>query len=100
MLPSIPLPQGPSSSRSHRAKLPFLPGQQAEEQDEDELLKNAVVGYGRIIRDEDGNVIDIILPEDEKTEETVEEEEEEEKERVVEAKTDVVKCESLHRLSP
>lgn len=59
-----------------------------------------MVGYGRIIRDEDGNVIDIILPEDEKTEETVEEEEEEEKERVVEAKTDVVKCESLHRLSP
>jgi len=97
LLPSIPLPSGPSSSRSHRAKLPFLPGQPAE-QTEEEMLKSAVVGYGRIVRDEEGNVIDIILPEDDEvvageSAEQVPEEDEAEEVKHVEAKTDVVRCE-------
>lgn len=65
------------------------------------MLKSAVVGYGRIVRDEQGNVIDIILPEDEsggadegEDVDEDEEEEEEEEERVVQAKTDVVRCKS------
>lgn len=65
--------------------------------DEEDLLRNAVVGYGRIVRDEEGNVIDIILPEDEapSANANIEEEDEEEEDgpRVVEAKTDVVRCE-------
>ena len=104
LLSNIPLPQGASSSRSHRAKLPFLPGQaatrgQGGDEDEEDLLRNAVVGYGRIVRDEEGNVIDIILPEDEappalaNADVEVDEEEEEDGPRVVEAKTDVVRCE-------
>jgi hypothetical protein len=96
LLPSIPLPQGPSSSRSHRAKLPFLPGQPAAgDDDDDEALKGAIVGYGRIIRDDEGNVIDIILPEDEAGAQGGEEQDagsETEEPRVVEAKTEVVKC--------
>ncbi|KAK1926934.1 ribosomal large subunit biogenesis-related protein [Papiliotrema laurentii] len=95
LLPSIPLPQGPSSSRSHRAKLPFLPGQPAAgDDDDDEALKGAIVGYGRIIRDDEGNVIDIILPEDEAGAQGGEEQDagsETEEPRVVEAKTEVVK---------
>ena len=102
LLASIPLPSAPSSSRSHRAKLPFLPGQ--EELTEEEMLKSAVVGYGRIVRDEDGNVIDIILPEEEEgagqTAQAQEAQEEEETGvRVVEAKTDVVRCKSIFFLS-
>jgi nucleolar protein 16 len=76
-----------------------LPGQaKTSAEDEDDLLKNAVVGYGRIIRDDEGNVIDIILPEDEAGQDAedqeVHEEEEEEEPRVVEAKTEVVRCTS------
>ena len=85
LLPSIPLPQGGSngsSSRSHRAKLPVFPGADEE---------IPVVGYGRIVRDEEGNVIDIILPEDDEDQEDVDQEEEEMK--TVEARTDVVRCE-------
>lgn len=101
LLPSIPVSQGASSSRSQRVKLPFLPSSgDADEGDEDEIPKSAVVGYGRIIRDEEGNVIDIILPEDDETEPVsnagksgLVEHDEVEKERKVEAKTDVVRCE-------
>jgi len=64
------------------------------------MLKSAVVGYGRIVRDEEGNVIDIIMPEEEETgvvaQETNEDAEEEVKH--VEAKTDVVRCECLFKL--
>ena len=101
LLPSIPVSQGASSSRSQRVKLPFLPSSgDADEGDEDEIPTSAVVGYGRIIRDEEGNVIDIILPEDDETEPVsnagksgLAEHDEVEKERKVEAKTDVVRCE-------
>jgi len=59
-------------------------------------------GFGRIIRDEEGNVIDIILAE-EGDEEAVEEDGdavmEPEESRNVEAKTDVVRCESFSRTS-
>lgn len=82
----------------------------------------AIVGYGRIVRDDEGNVVDIILPEEsgvgdgEKGGEGDEdegmeldgggrkEEEEEEGVRRVEGKTDVVRCEfssySLISFSP
>jgi nucleolar protein 16 len=102
LLPSIPLPKGPSSSRSHRANLPFLPphlrGAAAafEESGDADVDAEAhaeaapKVGFGRIIRDEEGNVVDIII--DEEPEQDDEQEEEVQREPVL-AKTDVVKCE-------
>jgi nucleolar protein 16 len=57
--------------------------------DEDDLPESLVSGYGQIVRDADGNVIDIILPEEP-------EEEEEDSDREVpkvEAKTDIAKSE-------
>ncbi len=55
------------------------------------------VGFGRIIRDEDGNVIDIILPDDDDDEAPADQEdydEDAEKEFApVEAKTDIVRGE-------
>jgi nucleolar protein 16 len=52
------------------------------------------VGFGRIIRDEDGNVIDIILPDDDDEDEEEQEDEDEVKEFApVEAKTDIVRGE-------
>jgi bifunctional N-acetylglucosamine-1-phosphate-uridyltransferase/glucosamine-1-phosphate-acetyltransferase GlmU-like protein len=67
------------------------------------MLKSAVVGYGRIVRDEEGNVIDIILPEEEEGAQVGQEQEDEEEEetgvKVVEAKTDVVRCEWLFLLA-
>ncbi|WRT68198.1 nucleolar protein 16 [Kwoniella shivajii] len=59
LLPSIPIPNQATSSRSQRVQLPSLP------EDIEEAPK---VGFGRIIRDEDGNVIDIIIDEDESIE--------------------------------
>ncbi|OWZ62724.1 nucleolar protein 16 [Cryptococcus neoformans] len=83
LLPSIPVPKGPSTSRSQRVKLPEVPAE-AE-------VGNVKVGFGQIIRDEEGNVIDIIIDEDEeKQEEQIEVDEEKEREPV-EAKTEVVK---------
>lgn len=82
-------------------KLPFLPSSGEAATDGDaEIPKSAVVGYGRIIRDEEGNVIDIILPEDDEPEagagrSELAGQEGKEEERKVEAKTDVVRCE-LH----
>lgn len=59
------------------------------------------VSYGRIVRDEQGNVIDIILEEDEQVQEDQEggvkgalNPEKEYEPEAVEAKTDVVRCES------
>lgn len=98
LLPSIPLPTGASSSKSHRAPI-SLPGAGAAETEAEPTPK---VSYGRIVRDEDGNVIDIILEEDE--DETAQKEggvegalnpEEEYQPEAVEAKTDVVRCESV-----
>lgn len=78
LLSSIPLA---SSSRGGKGK-----GVAGEDED---LTDSLITGYGQIVRDEDGNVIDIILP-DEKEEE----EEDEEESRVgkkVEAKTAIAK---------
>ena len=67
------------------------------------------MSYGRIVRDEAGNVIDIILEEDEPTQEEQEDggrgalnPEKEWEPEAVEAKTDVVRCKSFypnHQLS-
>ncbi|WVF72611.1 nucleolar protein 16 [Kwoniella sp. CBS 6097] len=55
LLPKIPIPQTASSSRSQRVKLPQVPV---------EVEEAPKVGFGRIIRDEDGNVIDIVIDEE------------------------------------
>jgi len=100
LLPSIPLPTGASSSKMHRAPI-NLPSTSASTSNEGE--ETPKVSYGRIIRDDEGNVIDIILDDEEEdngSKEVVEEGREAlnpEKEWVperVEAKTDVVRCES------
>ncbi|RSH81354.1 Nucleolar protein 16 [Saitozyma podzolica] len=106
LLPSIPLPKGPSSSRSHRANLPFLPPHlrgaaaafdEAVDADADVDAEAAPkVGFGRIIRDEDGNVVDIIIDEEPEQGDAQDDEEEPQREPVL-AKTDVVK--SLEALS-
>ncbi|ADV21396.1 nucleolar protein 16 [Cryptococcus gattii Ru294] len=83
LLPSIPVPKGPSTSRSQRVKLPEVPAEIEAE--------NVKVGFGRIIRDEEGNVIDIIIDEDEQEQEEQIEVDEEKKMGPVEAKTEVVK---------
>jgi nucleolar protein 16 len=98
LLPSIPLPTGASSSTTHRAPI-NLPSSSSTESNE-EVPK---VSYGRIIRDDQGNVIDIILDEEEDQgakdgEGEVEGALNPVKEWVpekVEAKTDVVRCESF-----
>lgn len=88
LLPSIPVSKGASTSRSQRVKLPEVPAE-AEAQ-------NVKVGFGRIIRDEEGNVIDIIIDEDEEKQEEEQIEVDEEKElEPVEAKTEVVKRRSF-----
>lgn len=65
------------------------------------------VSYGRIVRDEQGNVIDIILEEDEGEKEEEEggvegamNPEKDYEPEAVEAKTDVVRCESSLRSKP
>lgn len=112
LLAGIPLPPKQSSSRSHKASLPFLPPhlRPALTEEEEEAAKPRV-GFGRIIRDEEGNVVDIIIDEEPQAAEGAvgedgegwgegegmgvegEEEEEEGQGRRVEAKTDVVRCE-------
>ncbi|KAE8540252.1 nucleolar protein 16 [Cryptococcus gattii VGV] len=83
LLPSIPVPKGASTSRSQRVKLPEVPA--------DIEAENVKVGFGRIIRDEEGNVIDIIIDEDEQEQEEQIEVDEEKEMGPVEAKTEVVK---------
>lgn len=98
LLPSIPIPHGASSSRSHRAELQ-LPGSSTATQEQQGEEAHVPVSYGRIIRDEDGNVIDIILEEEENAKADkeaamdVEEEGEGATRAPVVAKTDVVRCE-------
>ncbi|KAL0252965.1 nucleolar protein 16 [Cryptococcus tetragattii IND107] len=83
LLPSIPVPKGASTSRSQRVKLPEVPAEIEAE--------NVKVGFGRIIRDEERNVIDIIIDEDEQEQEEQIEVDEEKEMGPVEAKTEVVK---------
>ncbi|KAI9633332.1 ribosomal large subunit biogenesis-related protein [Dioszegia hungarica] len=111
LLPNIPLPPR-SSSRSYKASLPFLPphlrpttgaGAGSAFADEPETSASAAppksrAGYGRIVRDEEGNVIDIIIDQEPEHEVQPEgetgmevEDEEEGGERRVEGKTDVVR---------
>ncbi|WWC63082.1 uncharacterized protein I303_105681 [Kwoniella dejecticola CBS 10117] len=97
LLPSIPIPNQSTSSRSQRVKLPIVPSSvEGEEQQE-----QPKVGFGRIIRDEEGNVIDIIIDEDEETdpmhEGNVPFAEDEEERQPVEGKTEVVR--QLEQLS-
>lgn len=75
LLPNIPLPSQ-SGSRSHRAKLQV---------GEEGGVKGA---YGRIVRDDEGNVVDIIIGGDEEASHDSDEEMEEESV----GKTDVVRC--------
>ena len=57
--------------------------------EEDDLPETLVSGYGQIVRDAEGNIVDIILPE-----EPEDEEKDEDKEvPKVEAKTDIAKSE-------
>ena len=119
LLPNIPLPSK-SSSRSHKASLPFLPPHLRPAAEADEELEDAQaearpkVGFGRIIRDADGNVVDIIIDEEPEAadagasgegmdvEDDGHEEGDEGDEGIVkrvEGKTDVVRCKSSsHRL--
>ncbi|XAO23578.1 nucleolar protein 16 [Cryptococcus bacillisporus CA1280] len=83
LLPSIPVPKGASTSRSQRVKLPEVPAEIEAE--------NVKVGFGRIIRDEEGNVIDIIIDEDEQKQGEQIEVDVEKEMGPVEAKTEVVK---------
>jgi hypothetical protein len=78
LLSSIPLA---SSSRGPK-------GKGVAGQDED-LEESLITGYGRIVRDEAGTVIDIILPEENEEEE--ENDEESRVEKKVEAKTAIAK---------
>jgi nucleolar protein 16 len=108
LLPSIPLPNGASSSSSHRAALHLPAKQKAKVQEEEEVAPK--VSYGRIIRDDEGNVVDIILDDDEEDQKMGEGEgeggaEQEGREALnpeedyvpepVQAKTDVVRCKYL-----
>ena len=94
-----------SSSRSYKASLPFLPPHLRPAVapvpvEEAAKVNKSKAGFGRIVRDDEGNVIDIIIdqePEDEVMDEENEKgvvEDEETGERVVEGKTDVVRCKS------
>ncbi|KIR67444.1 nucleolar protein 16 [Cryptococcus bacillisporus CA1873] len=83
LLPSIPVPKGASTSRSQRVKLPEVPAEIEAE--------NVKVGFGQIIRDEEGNVIDIIIDEDEQEQGEQIEVDVEKEMGPVEAKTEVVK---------
>ncbi|KIR36712.1 nucleolar protein 16 [Cryptococcus deuterogattii MMRL2647] len=83
LLPSIPVPKGASTSRSQRVKLPEVPAEVEAE--------NVKVGFGRIIRDEEGNVINIIIDEDEQEQEEQIKVHEEKEIGLIEAKTEVVK---------
>ncbi|WWC93574.1 nucleolar protein 16 [Kwoniella sp. B9012] len=86
LLPSIPIPSSASSSRSQRVKLPIVPAAEEEAQPK--------VGFGRIIRDEEGNVIDIIIDEDEEVQDqegNVPFEEDEGEREKVQGKTEVVR---------
>ena len=57
--------------------------------EDDEVPESLVSGYGQIVRDAEGNIVDIILPE-----KPEDEEEEDDKEMPkVEAKTDIAKSE-------
>jgi nucleolar protein 16 len=100
LLPSIPLPNGASSSRTHRAAL-SLPSKKSQPQAQSEEVAPKV-SYGRIIRDDAGNVVDIILDEEDEEAEGEDEgrealnPEEEYVPAPVEAKTDVVRCEFFH----
>lgn len=61
-----------------------------------EAEENLITGYGQIVRDEEGNIVDVILPEgDEAAEEAAAESEDEVEANSVPAKTEVVKCGSL-----
>lgn len=74
LLASIPVPKGASSSRSQRVALPAIDAMDVDEEEEEVVEKSQPrkAQFGRIIRDEQGNVIDIILED-----EPVEDEEEE-----------------------
>jgi nucleolar protein 16 len=85
LLTSIPLSQSATASSSKPSSQP---------------LKDAdlISGFGRIVRDAEGNVIDVILPEDD--EEAAAEDSEDEDEldvggKIVPAKTEVVKSETM-----
>jgi nucleolar protein 16 len=87
LLTSIPLSQSATASSSKSASQP---------------LKDAdlISGFGRIVRDAEGNVIDVILPEDDEEADAAESEEEDELDaqgKVVPAKTEVVKSKSRLR---
>ncbi|WVO13040.1 nucleolar protein 16 [Cryptococcus depauperatus] len=85
LLPKIPIPQAASSSRSQRVALPSIP---LDAQPEEGAPK---VGFGRIIRDEEGNVVDIIIDEDPKVAGAAASDIDEDVEARVEAKTEVVR---------
>ena len=85
LLTSIPLSQSATASSSKPSSLP---------------LKDAdlISGFGRIVRDAEGNVIDVILPEDDEQANAAESEDEDELDtegKTVPAKTEVVKSEFM-----
>ncbi|ORX38708.1 ribosome biogenesis protein Nop16 [Kockovaella imperatae] len=105
LLPSLPLPTA-SGSRSYRTRLTLPPGAIGSASgpvDNVNGLGGAVFsGFGQIIRDEEGNVVDIIIPEEQEQDQTPPEQEaddaeEGEERNRVEAQTDVVR--SLEQLA-
>jgi len=87
LLPSIPLPNSkPLASPRYASKVDG-DGDAAQ----DAALKP--VGFGRIIRDDDGNVIDIILPDDDEEDQGEREDDDDDvpQPAPVEAKTDIVR---------
>jgi nucleolar protein 16 len=107
LLPNIPLPTR-ASAKSYKASLPFLPphlramyapgSSEADKTAEVEAATKSRAGYGRIVRDAEGNVVDIIIDQEPEHEaqggmDVDMEEKEDGRKRVVEGKTDVVRCE-------
>lgn len=81
----------PGKASSSKVQLPFIPSStDMDVETEGEIP----AGFGRIIRDEEGNVIDIILAEEDEEEAARSEDEEDQRVQKVEGKTEVAKGKS------
>ncbi|KAL1409054.1 Nucleolar protein 16 [Vanrija albida] len=69
LLPSIPVDKGPKSARTQRVKLPVAPPTDADGDAAMAEAKPVAGSFGRIIRDADGNIVDIVLDDEVEEEE-------------------------------